>query len=106
MVSDDGKDKLKVLLEKTSGKYGLYYWAFDDYNSSNSYNTESWCNGDGIWIGNGIGDQIKMKYNRKNAALTKNIDCTSGFYIRRTNAQLVKLLISERIGREVEEEDE
>jgi len=106
LVSDDGKDKLKVLLEKTSGKYGLYYWAFDDYNSSNSYNTESWCNGDGIWIGNGIGDQIKMKYNRKNAALTKNIDCTSGFYIRRTNAQLVKLLISERIGREVEEEDE
>lgn len=105
-LSDDGKDKLTVLLEKTSGKFGLFYWVFDDYHSSNSYNAESWCNGDGIWIGNGIGDQIRMKYSKKNAAFSKNIDFTSGFYIKKANAQLVKLLVSGRKGKEVEEEDE
>lgn len=106
LLSADGADKLKVMLERTSGKYGLFYWVFDDYQSSNSYGTESWCNSDGIWIGNGIADQIRMKYNRKNMTLMKNIDFTSGFLIRRTNVQTVKLLISERIGREEDEEDE
>lgn len=105
-LSDDGKDKLTVLLEKTSGKFGLFYWVFDDYHSSNSYSVENWCNGDGIWIGNGIGDQIRMKYSKKNAAFSKNIDFTSGFYIKKAIAQLVKLLVSERKGKEVEEEDE
>lgn len=106
LLSDDGANKLKVMLEKTSGKYGLFFWVFDDYQASNRYNTESWCSGDGIWIGNGISDQVRMKYNKKNMALTKSIDFTYGFYIRRANAQLVKLLVSERMGKEAEEEDE
>ncbi len=35
LLSEDGKDKLRVILEKTSGKYGLFFWAVDDYQSSN-----------------------------------------------------------------------
>lgn len=105
LLSDDGADKLKVMLEKTSGKYGLFFWVFDEYQASNRYSTESWCKGEGIWIGNGIGNQIRLKYIKKNTALTKNIDFTSGFYVKKSNARLVKLLISERMGREAEEDE-
>lgn len=106
LLSEDGKDKLRVILEKTSGKYGLFFWAVDDYQSSNSYNTETWCNGDGIWIGKGIGEQIRFRNNRLNTMSAKNIDFTKGFLMHHSNTKTVKLLISERMGREVEEEDE
>lgn len=106
LLSEDGKDKLKLILEKTSGKFGLFFWVIDDYQSSNGYSTENWCNGDGLWIGNGIGDQIRLKYNRRNITLTKSMDFTGGFLIRKANIQAVKLLISERLGREAEEENE
>jgi len=105
LLDADRKDKLKVMLEKTSGKYKLFFWVFDTYQSSKGYTTENWCNGDGIWIGNGIGDQSRFQYNRKNPALSKNFDFTGGFLIRRANAQPVKLLISERMGVEAEEDE-
>lgn len=103
-LSEDGKDKLRLIMEKTSGKFGLFFWAIDDYRSSNTYCTESWCNGEGIWIGNGIGDQIRLKVNRNDISLTKRLDYTSGFWVRRANAQPVKVLISERMA--VDEEDD
>lgn len=106
LLSADGNDKLKVMLEKTSGRFGLFFWAVDDYQSTNAYSTEAWCKGDGIWIGNGIGEQIRLKVNRRNPSFAKKLDATNGFLIRKMNVQSVKLLISERMGREMEEEDE
>lgn len=106
LLNDDGKDKLRLILEKTSGKFGLFFWVVDDYRTSNMYSAENWCNGEGIWVGDGIRDQIRFNLNRKNPSLAKNIDYSSGFIVRKTNAQLVKLILSERLGKEGEEEDE
>lgn len=105
-LSDDGKDKLRLILERTSGKFGLYFWAVDDERSSHGYGGEKWCTGDGIWIGNGIEDQIRLKVYRKDLTLTRKIDFTCGYLVRRSKAQPVKLLLSERFGRELEEEEE
>ena len=33
-LDEDGRDKLKLMLEKTSGEFRLSFWAADDYQSS------------------------------------------------------------------------
>ncbi len=103
-LSDDGADKLKVLLEKTSGRYGLFFWVIDDYQSTNSYSAESWCNGEGIWIGNGIKEQMRFEIDRQTVISAKNVDFTSGYLVRKAKAQSIKLMLSDQIV--VEEEDE
>lgn len=107
LLSEDGQDKLRNILERTSGKFGLYFWAVDDERSSYSYGGEKWCSGDGIWIGNGITDQMRLKVYRKDITLAKKMDFTCGYLVRKSKVQPVKLLLSERFGREMEEaEDE
>lgn len=103
-LSVDGADKLKVLLEKTHGRYGLFFWVMDDYQSTNSYSAENWCNKEGIWIGNGIGEQMRFDINRQNIISEKNMDFTNGYLVRKTKMQPIKMMISERIV--MEEEDE
>lgn len=100
----DGADKLQVMLEKTRGRYGLFFWVIDDYQSANSYSAEGWCNGEGIWIGNGIEGQMRFEINRQNRIPAKTLDFTSGYLVRKAKAQPIRLLISDRIV--MEEEDE
>lgn len=104
LLSRDGQDKLRLILEKTSGRYRLSFWAVDDYPSFNTYCAETWCSGNGIWIGKGIGEQISFKVNSRNLPVVKNQDCTDGFLIRRAKLHPVKLLISDRT--DMEDEDE
>jgi len=99
-LSDDGRDKLRLILEKTSGKFGLFFWAVDDVQSANRYSEEKWCSGDGIWIGNGINDQVRLKVNIRNQVYMRKMDFTNGYLVRKSNARLVKLLISERLEQE------
>lgn len=105
-LSEDGKNKLENILERTSGKYKLYFWAVDDERSSNRYSGEKWCVGDGIWIGSGLGEQMRLKIYKKDMTLTKKIDYTCGYLVRKGKAQPVKLLLAERFEKEVEEEED
>ncbi|MCD7817852.1 MAG: type VII secretion protein EssC, partial [Lachnospiraceae bacterium] len=81
LLNEDGVDKLRLILEKTSGKFRLFFWAFDDYKAANLYNTEEWCRGDGIWVGNGIRDQVRLKVSGRIPAAMKNLDFTDGHMI-------------------------
>lgn len=103
-LTADGADKLQVMLEKTRGRYGLFFWVIDDYQSTNSYSAEGWCNGEGIWIGNGIEGQMRFMIDRQNMIPAKDLDFTSGYLVRKAKAQPIRLLISDRIV--MEEEDE
>lgn len=105
-LSEDGKDKLRLILEKASGKFGMSIWIVDDYQSARGYPAQSWFRGDGIWIGNGISDQICLKVAGRNPAYRKNLDFTSGFVVKRGNARQIKLVVTERMARELEEQDE
>lgn len=102
-LSEDGRDKLRLILEKTSGKFGLFFWVVDDVQSANRYSEEKWCSGDGIWIGNGINEQVRLKVNSRNQVFAKKLDFTSGYLVRKANARLVRLLISERLEQEAED---
>ncbi|MBP3542871.1 MAG: hypothetical protein J6J86_01455, partial [Lachnospiraceae bacterium] len=73
---------------------------------SHSYSTESWCDGEGIWVGHGIEEQIRIKINRRNLAAARKVDSTNGFWVRKAGLVTLKLLMSERMGREMEAEYE
>ncbi|MCD8098792.1 MAG: hypothetical protein LUE31_12405, partial [Lachnospiraceae bacterium] len=103
LLTEDGVGKLRLILENTSGKFRLFFWVFDDYRSANVYNTEDWCRGEGIWIGNGVGDQIRLKVNGRVPAAARNLNFTDGFQVRHGTARQMKLLVSDRMEAEAEE---
>ena len=54
-LTDDGNDKLKLILEKNRGKFNQSYFVFDEYRYVYSYATQKWCSENGTWVGPGIG---------------------------------------------------
>ncbi len=104
LLSEDGLDKLHLILDKTNGKFFLSYWAMDNYTASNTYATEDWCSGDGLWIGNGAADQIRLKIRNSGPMLRRITDHTSGIYIQRGMGEGIKLLTLRQAEREEEDE--
>lgn len=102
-LDDDGRDKLKLILEKTRGEFQMSFWAADDYLASNSYSAETWCNGNGIWIGNGIEDQIRLKMPRRMES-SGRMNFTDGYLVRQNICRQLKMLISDNM--EAEKDDE
>lgn len=105
LLTEDGADKLRLILEKCQGKFRLFCWAMDDYRSSSAYSSQEWCCGEGLWIGGGINDQSRFKLNGRRGDLGKYVDSASGFVVRKGAAEKVRYLISSRRAME-EEEDE
>lgn len=103
-LTEDGVSKLRLMMEKTHGKLNLSFLAADDYQSSNRYCAEDWCGGNGIWVGNGITDQIRLKFSQRNFAANNSLDFTSGYVVERNKVSLVKLIVSDRA--QLEETDE
>lgn len=97
ILTEDSYDKLKVLLEKTSGNYNVYFIIGDDYQSCNRYFTEEWyssqCKVGGIWIGSGITDQVRMVINRqKSSNLYRECNETDGFFVKKGVAVYTKFI--------------
>ena len=102
-LDEDGRDKLKLMLEKTSGEFRLSFWAADDYQSSNSYSAEKWCNGNGIWVGDGAEDQIRLKMPRRTEKPAR-LDFTDGYLARQNACRQLKLLISDNMEAQADDE--
>ncbi len=102
LLSEDGVDKLRLILEKNSGRFQQFYLVLDDYVSSNTYSREEWCRSEGLWVGNGVTDQIRFKINGRTAAYGRYVDSSSGFMVQKGVAEKVKYLVSDRT--EVEDE--
>ena len=103
-LSGDGVEKLQLMMSKTHGKLNLSFLAADDYRSSNRYCTEDWCRGNGIWVGDGIEDQIRLKYSKRSAVAGQTLDFTSGYVVEKNKIIFVKLLVSDQV--QLEESDE
>lgn len=100
-LSDDGKDKLRLILEKTRGKYNLSFWVMDSYANSNRYGTEEWCSDDGIWIGNGVGEQIRLRTQSKRMYSKQKLDFGCGYIFTNGDVEQAKFVVPDEMDVEV-----
>lgn len=103
-LSDDGKDKLSVLLDNAQAEYKLHFVFVDTSMSLNGYSYESWYkrhmeSADGLWIGDGVVDQYTFKINKITSDLYEEVERDFGYAIMKGKPSLVKVL-SDKEGEE------
>lgn len=99
-LSEDGKDKLAVLLEKAESVYKLRFVLVDALSQLNTFAYEGWFKRqvggtDGLWIGDGVAEQYLMKVSKITNDLYEEIGCGYGYLIVKNRPILLKLLSSE-----------
>ncbi len=97
ILSEDGKDKLTTLIEKTEPIYRMHYVFADSLSQFNGYNYDAWFKKhisgvDGMWIGDGVADQYLIKAGKITSELYEEIGTEYGYSITRGKATLAKLL--------------
>jgi S-DNA-T family DNA segregation ATPase FtsK/SpoIIIE len=98
-ISEDAKDKLRVLLEKGDTAYQVSFIISDSVGSISSVAYESWFKAkvslsDGIWLGNGISDQYQLKIAKLTNDLYQEIGDHFGYRLLKGKPTLIKLLTS------------
>lgn len=108
-LSEDGKDKLITILDKVEGFCNLFFIVSDSYRDVNQYYLDSWvsdrCGGDGVWVGNGIEDQMRLTVTKKTKELSRVVDQTTGFYVTGGAAKRMKLILPSRLEGRTEDEE-
>lgn len=108
-LSEDGKDKLITILDKVKGFCNIYFIVCDSYRAVNQYYMDSWmgsrCGGEGIWVGNGIEDQMRLTITRKTRELGKEIDSRTGYYVAGGTARLMRLVMPSKLEGVSEDEE-
>lgn len=98
-LTDDGKEKLSILLAKAESFYKLHFVIAEAVSSMGSFTYEEWykrhVNGsEGIWIGDGVADQYTLKINKVTNELYEEVGNEYGYSIVRNRPTLIKLLSS------------
>ena len=108
-LSEDGKDKLITILDKVEGFCNIYFVVCDSYRSVNQYYMDSWmgnrCGGEGVWVGNGIEDQMRLAITKKTKELGAEIDSRTGFYVAGGYARLMRLVMPSKLEGVIEDEE-
>lgn len=100
-ISDDSKDKLKVLLEKGEPAFQVSFIVIETASGISGFTYEPWFKKhvsayDGIWVGNGFTDQYQLKVTKTTNKLYEEIGNDFGYVIKKGKYSLVKLLTSEK----------
>ena len=95
-LSDDGKDKLKVFLERVNGLNVTIIFS-DAVDKLSSYTYEPWFQkqvslSEAVWIGNGIADQYTLKINKITNDMYGELPEDFGYVVSKGKVKLVKLL--------------
>lgn len=95
-LSDDGKDKLKVFLERVNGLSVTIIFS-EPIDKLSSYTYEPWFQkqvslSDGVWIGNGISEQYTLKINKITNDMYGELAEDFGYVVNKGKVKLVKLL--------------
>lgn len=98
-LSEDGRDKMKVLLERGEATYKLRFILVDTASHFSNYSYENWykrhiSGADGLWIGDGVTDQYLLKVNKLSSDLYQEMGAEYGYVFRRGRMTQVKLLSS------------
>ena len=96
-LTEDGRDKLKVLLEKGEASYNYTFIIGENTSGLSSVTIETWykkhvTSGDGIWVGSGLTDQYQMKITKLTNDLYDEVDDDFGYTINKGKPTRIKLL--------------
>jgi DNA segregation ATPase FtsK/SpoIIIE, S-DNA-T family len=105
-LSEDSKDKLKLLLEKGDSTYNVHFFICDSASYLSTVNFEPWFRNhvslkDGIWIGNGISNQYQFKLDRITNDMYQEIGDDFGYFVKNGKTTLIKLATSTKSSVEV-----
>ena len=108
-LTDDGKEKLALLLEKGESIYKLHFVIIDSITEWNVYTYEAWykrhINGsEGIWIGDGVTEQYLMKTAKISRDMYEEVEEGYGYVFAKKQPSLVKLLF-EQMSEERDEDE-
>ncbi|MEH7181030.1 type VII secretion protein EssC [Neobacillus vireti] len=95
-LSDDGKDKLKVFLERVNG-LNVTIIISDAVDKLSSYTYEPWFQkqvslSEALWVGNGIADQYTLKISKITNDMYGELAEDFGYVVNKGKVKLVKLL--------------
>lgn len=98
-LSDDGKEKLTVLLEKAESFYKLHFVVVESASQLATFHYDAWFKRripgtDGLWIGDGVADQYVLKVSKVTRDLYGEIGEAYGYVFGKSRMTLVKLLSS------------
>jgi DNA segregation ATPase FtsK/SpoIIIE, S-DNA-T family len=96
-LTEDGKDKLRTMLEKGLSIYRFHFLLCDTGANMSSLSYEEWFkrhnpSSDGLWVGDGITDQYTLKIRRITSELYTDVEDGFGYVVKKGKAQLVKLI--------------
>lgn len=108
-LSEDGKDKLITILDKVEGFCNIYFVVCDSYRAVNQYYMDQWmgsrCGGEGVWVGNGIEDQMRLTITRRTKELRREINARTGYYVADGYARLMRLVMPSKLEGVSEDEE-
>lgn len=98
-LTEDGKDKLHVLLEKGKSIYKTHFIMIDTVNGFNEFNYQKWykdniSQSEGLWIGDGVSDQYFLKIGKMNREYYEEIGSWYGYQFVHGKLTLIKTLSS------------
>ena len=94
------KGKFTTLITECKTKSNIKFIIVDNIDVIKSINFETWYKGnvdlsEGIWLGNGIGNQFTLKVTTNSRILRQEVQPGFGYAIRKGKAALIKLMIDE-----------
>lgn len=97
VLSDQGKEKLSLILEKGSKEYKISIVIAEQVKNISSASFEKWYKvnvspSDGLWIGSGITEQYQMKANKTTAEMHEEITPEFGYSLIKGKCVKLKLL--------------
>jgi len=107
-LSDQGKEKLALILEKGTKEYNINIILAEQVKNISSVSFEKWYKAnvspsDGLWIGSGITEQYQMKANKTTSEMHEDITPEFGYSLIKGKCVKLKLLNNKA---EEEEDDE
>ncbi len=98
-LTDDGKEKFKVMMEKAETYYKIHFVIVESLSQFNGYSYDPWFKRtvpgtDGLWIGDGVADQYLLKVGKITNTLYEEIGNDFGYFFNKGKLTLIKLLSS------------
>jgi len=99
LLSLDAKDKLNVFLERGTSQYKVHFIIADEYKVLYSCRADAWFtqnvnSANGIWIGDGFGNQYLFKPSKFSSEYNEEIGDKFGYVVKRGKTILTKLATS------------